>query len=163
MRHSQIVGKNALKGWQGLLVILAVLVSIYALNALFTFFTVLGLDYLIGSILFWVSGVGIAVFLFYRFAIVYQYDMGEVKLVLSRVYIKNPRVMEEILTREIVFLGSLEDARKRYPNAGVRRALTRRAGDSACALVYVRGKVPHIILWSPNAELRGAVESLFRK
>ena len=163
MRHSQIVGKNGLKSWQGLLVVLAVLVSMYALNALFTFFTVLGLDYLIGSILFWGFGVGIAVFLFYRFGIVYQYDIGEVKLVLSRVYIKNPRVMEEILTREIAFLGSPEEARKRYPSAGVRRALTHRAQDSVCALVYVRGNTPRIVLWEPNAEMREAVLAFARK
>ena len=163
MRHTQIVGKNGLKGWQGLLVVLVVLVSIYALNAVFTFFTVLGLDYLIGSILFWGFGVGIAVFLFYRFAIVYRYDIGEVKLVLSRVYIKNPRVMEEILTREIVFLGTPEEAKKRYPDASVRRALTHRAADPVRALVYVRGKSPRVILFEPNAEMCEAIQAFVRK
>lgn len=163
MRHSQTVGKNGLKSWQGLLVVLTVLISIYALNALFTFFTVLGLDYLIGSILFWGLGVGIAVFLFYRFAIVYQYDIGEVKLILSRVYIKNPRVMEEILTREIVFLGSPEEAKKRYPEASVRRALTHRAADPVQALVYVRGKTAKTILFEPNAEIREAIQTFVRK
>ena len=163
MRHTQTVGKGFLKGWQGILIVLGVLLYIYVLNVILMYFTTLGLNFLIGSILFWVFGVGLAVYLFYRFSLLFEYDLGDAKLVVSRIYIKNPRVMLEILTREMTFVGTPEEAAKRYPQASVQRALTRRSPDPVTALVYMRGKSPRTLLIEPNAEMRAALMELTKK
>lgn len=163
MKHSQTVGKGGVKGLSGFLIIIAAVAAIYALNFVLSVLTRLGLNFLIGSLLFWGLGIGLALFLFYRFALLYQYELSDAKFVISRVYIHNPRPMLEIYPREIVFLGPPEEARRRYPNASTQRAITRRAPDPVTALVYVRDKAPHLVLIEPDQDIKTALLAVVKK
>ena len=157
MKHEQTVGKGGTKSWVGFFVAIGVVLLFYGFNLLLTYFVNLGLNLLVASIIFWGLGIAVASALFYRFAIIYKFELGEVKFTVSRIYLHNPRMMLEILTREIVFLGTPEEAKARWPEARISRAVSHRASDPIAALVYIRGKDARMLLFEPNEDMKGAL------
>ncbi|MBQ9408962.1 MAG: hypothetical protein IJU28_06190 [Clostridia bacterium] len=80
------------------------------------------------------------------------YTLDAMKLTFSRVYIKNPRLSEQIMLREILFFGSVEDSRA-YAFKCTQRFTARRGNLPTRAIVYKReGKIKRI-LFSPNEEI----------
>ena len=80
------------------------------------------------------------------------YTLDEVKLTFSRVYLKNPRLAEQIMLREIVFFGSTEEAKK-YGYTRTQRFTARRGNLETRAIVYKREGKLRRILFSPNEEI----------
>ncbi len=138
MTITQLSGKNRLKPGYGLLLIVGLVAAVFAMNLLLGGFMALGLPFLYASILFWVFCVGLLALVFQRFGLVYRYDVDGVKLIISRIYLRNPRFYEQVLLREIVFVGSPEEARRRNPDAGVKRAYAHRDKNGPVTAVTLR-------------------------
>ena len=115
MTISRLSGKNRLKPGYGVLLILGLVAAVFLMNLLLGGFMALGLPFTCASILFWVFCVALLGLVFQHFGLVYRYDIDGVKLIVSRIYLRNPRFYEQVLLREIVFVGSEEEARRRNP------------------------------------------------
>lgn len=131
MTITRLSGKNRLKPGYGVLLILAMVATVFLMNLLLGGFMALGLPFLYASILFWVFCVGLL-------GLVYRYDIDGVKLIISRIYLRNPRFYEQVLLREIVFVGTPEEARRRNPDASEKRAYARRDKNGPLTAVTIR-------------------------
>lgn len=100
--------------------------------------------------------LGLFMILLYCFSLSCVYALDGVKLTFSRVYIKNPRLSEQIMLREILFFGSVEDA-KRYEHTRTQRFIAKRSGLPTRALLYRRDGKIRRILFSPNEEISKAL------
>lgn len=138
MTITQLSGKNRLKPGYGLLLIVGLVAAVFAMNLLLGGFMALGLPFLYASILFWVFCIALLMLVFQRFGLVYRYDIDGVKLIISRIYLRNPRFYEQVLLREIVFVGSPEEARRRNPDASVKRAYAHRDKNGSVTAVTLR-------------------------
>ncbi len=138
MTISQFSGKNRLKPGYGVLLILALVAAVFLMNLLLGGFMAVGLPFTYASILFWVFCVALLVLVFQRFGLVYRYDIDGVKMIISRIYLRNPRFYEQVLLREIVFVGSEEEARRRNPDASVKRAYAHRDRNGPVTAVTLR-------------------------
>ena len=138
MTITRLSGKNRLKPGYGVLLILAMVATVFLMNLLLGGFMALGLPFLYASILFWVFCVGLLGLVFQRFGLVYRYDIDGVKLIISRIYLRNPRFYEQVLLREIVFVGTPEEARRRNPDASEKRAYARRDKNGPLTAATIR-------------------------
>lgn len=159
----QYVGRGKLKNWQGILIIALTVASVYALNFLFGLISLIGAPEIVLTAGFWAGAFAIAAWLFYRYALVYVYQVGTAKASVSRVYIKNPRLMEEFLLREIVFVGTLAEAKKRFPGARFRKAVSVRDTNAPIAAVYKRSGAVKGLILQPNAEICAALQNAVKK
>ena len=100
--------------------------------------------------------LGLFLTLLYCFSLSCVYALDGVKITFSRVYIKNPRLTEQIMLREILFFGPVEDA-KRYEHTRTQRFTARRGGLPTRALLYRRDGKIRRILFSPNEEISKAL------
>lgn len=138
MTITRLSGKNRLKPGYGVLLILAMVATVFLMNLLLGGFMALGLPFLYASILFWVFCVGLLGLVFQRFGLVYRYDIDGVKLIISRIYLRNPRFYEQVLLREIVFVGTPEEAHRRNPDASEKHAYARRDKNGPLTAVTIR-------------------------
>ena len=138
MTITRLSGKNRLKPVYGVLLIFALVAAVFLMNLLLGGFMALGLPYLYASILFWVFCVALLGLVFQHFGLVHRYDIDGVKLIISRIYLRNPRFYEQVLLREIVFAGSPEEARRRNPDATEKRAYARREKNGPLTAVTFR-------------------------
>ena len=106
MTISRLSGKNRLKPGYGVLLILGLVAAVFLMNLLLGGFMALGLPFTCASILFWVFCVALLGLVFQHFGLVYRYDIDGVKLIVSRIYLRNPRFYEQVLLREIIILSN---------------------------------------------------------
>ena len=95
--------------------------------------------------------------LFHFLSLSCVYTLDGVKLTFSRVYIKKPRLAEQIMLREIVFFGLPEDARH-HAYSHTQRFTARRGSIETRAIIYRRGGKTQRILFSPNEEITQALQ-----
>lgn len=160
---SQVSGKGNLKTGKALLLIFAAVVSLFAVEKLLEFLVNRGMPKLMGSILLWLYAAALVILLFARFSLVSLYELDGVKLIFSRIYIRKPRLSEQVLLREIVFFGSPEQAAAKYQCVHTKRYTSFRSKYAAQAIVIRRDKQYIRILFSPNEEICAALTAHFAK
>ena len=89
------------------------------------------------------------------------YTLDGLTLSFSRVYLKNPRLAEQIMLREVVFYGSPEES-KNYACARTQRFTARRGNLTTRAVIYQREGKYRRILFSPNAQIDDALREAVR-
>lgn len=119
----QIVAHKKLRPWQGLLLIAAVIAALLLINLLLGAFMQRLIGYTAASIAFWVIGAAIAYWVFRRYVAAYAYELSADVLRLSRSYGKRERFICDIYLNRAVFVGSVEDARKKFGKTPTVRAL----------------------------------------
>ena len=159
----QIVEHRRLGAAQGVLLI-AVLVA-----------ALIGLDYLsaqvlprwIGarpaSLMFWVLGGVVALWVLHEFIVKYVYELSGDILRLSRSYGKRPRHIEDIYLRQIVFVGDPQEAKQRHPKARRVSAKRREKALPVTAVVYKKAEGEGVALIQANEELRARLEACARE
>ena len=159
----QIVGDKEVSTKTGLIVVFLSFLSIALLSALFSMLSSLGVSPLVTSTGFWLSGGTIAAFVFHRFVIRYLYTLDGVKLIVDRVFSRKPRLMEQVLLREIVFVGSKADALKKYPSVKVKNAIRKTNPIEPTCIVYKRAGETKAILIQANEEIASALRDAVKK
>lgn len=160
---AQTTGKSKMKTWKALLLILVSVLSLYAVEKLLEWLVSRGMPFLMGSILVWLYTAALVVLLFFRFSLVSLYELDGVKLVFSRIYVRKPRLSEQVLLRELVFFGSPEDAARKYQCVKTKRFTSFRSKYAVQALVLKRQKQYIRILFCPNEEICAALTAHFTK
>lgn len=159
----QQIGKEGLSSVLGLAVIVVSLIILLAASFFFRYLSSLGVAPLITSTGFWLVGGIVAAYVFHRYVISYVYTLDGVKLIVERVFSRKPRFMQQILLREIVFIGPLETAKEKYRIEAKQKAVRKQEKIEENAIVYKRDGEMRALIIQPNAELLEALKELTKK
>ena len=155
---SQSTKQKKLKPALTLLLVFGSVISVYIVNIILTLCVNKSLiSFNVGSVLLWAYVVILFLLIFTRFCLISVYELDGVKLCFSRIYIKNPRLMEAIMLREVVFFGSPIDAKQKYEISGTKRFTSRRSPYAVQSLVYKREKEYKQILFCPDEKICEAI------
>ena len=153
----QTVSHSKLRPWQGILIVLLLVALLVAINYLLGLYLQRLVGYTAASIAFWVIGAGIAYYTFRRFVVAYTYELTEDVLRLNRAYGKRERHICDIYVNRMLFVGTREEAQKRYGKTRIVRALRGCDDLPVTAIVYDASDGRHTALLQANDELRGAL------
>lgn len=153
MKVTHLVGQNEVSGKTGLIVVAASLVALYLDSMLATLLSKLGLAPLFTSLIFWGLGGLVAVLVFNRFVIRYLYTVDGVKVTIERIYQKKPRPMVEFMKRDILFVGSYEEAVKKHGKTRIHRAVRKTNSNAPVCVVFKRGGEKQMLIFQPNEEI----------
>ena len=154
--------KGKLKPILGLLIVLLSVLSLFILDGALVWFNGRGkLPTTAANIIIGAYALLLFALLLYFLSLSCVYMLDGVKLTFSRVYIKNPRLSEQIMLREIVFFGSLADS-KQYAFSRTQRFTARRGNIPTAAILYKRDGKTRRILFSPNEELTNALKEALK-
>lgn len=150
----QIVAHKKIGALQGILIVAGLAAALALLNYL-----VLGyLAYYIGngasSIAFWVLGGLIAWGVLRIYIVKYSYELGDEALRLTRAYGRRERYIDDIYLHQMLFVGKPDEAKKKWPNARLVKAIHAKGEDAVTAIVYRASDGNRIALLQPNAELK---------
>lgn len=150
----QIVAHKKIGALQGILIVAGLAAALALLNYL-----VLGyLAYYIGngasSIAFWVLGGLIAWGVLRIYIVKYSYELGDEALRLTRAYGRRERYIDDIYLHQMLFVGKPDEAKKKWPNARLVKAIHAKGEDTVTAIVYRASDGNRIALLQPNAELK---------
>ncbi len=154
----QIVERKKLGALQGIALILGLVAVLVILNFLCGAFLARWIGYNPASLVFWILGGGIALWMLHVFIVKYVYELTDDVLRLNRSYGKRPRHIVDIYLRQIAFVGDPAEARRRYPHA--RKTSATRGGVDLpiVAVVYRTADGEDMALIQANPELRAKLE-----
>jgi len=161
---TQVTGKGVMKPLTGILLIIALVALLFVtfmLEQLLVMFT--GIPALLGSVILYGTALVVFLYVLKRYCIVHMYTMDGVKLLLYRVYIRNPRFCQQILFRECVYFGDPETAARKFAITKTRSYAGHRDVYAAQALVYKEGKKYCQVLLTPNEKLCAAILEAVKK
>lgn len=154
----QIVERKRLGPVRGALLILGLVAVLVILNFLCGAFLARWIGYNPASLVFWILGGCIALWMLHAYVVKYVYEMDADVLRLSRSYGKRPRHIADIYLRQIRFVGDPEAAKKRFPRAKKLSATRGGVDIPVLAVVYRTADGEGLALLQANAELQAKLE-----
>lgn len=149
----QTVAHKKLNSLQGILLVLGLVAAILLLN-----FIIEIAGRFIGAgaatACFWVIGILIVLWVYRTYIVAYQYELDADELRLSRRYGKRERPIETVYLRNLQYIGSFEEAQKRYPRAKKVAAVHSRCGIQPTAIVYKDSEGMRIALIQADEALK---------
>ncbi|MBE5807758.1 MAG: hypothetical protein E7317_05400 [Clostridiales bacterium] len=115
------------------------------------------------AVAFWGIGLVIALFVMRRYVLSYSYILGPGMLRISFAYGRYERVMTDIYLNNILYAGTLEQAKGRFPDARVNSACIKRAPFAPLAVACRDGGKPAIYVIQPDEVIREKIEAARRK
>lgn len=154
---TQVTGKGVIKPLKGIAIVLSLAAFLFLMDMVLRFWVLMGLNRTIGTVLLY--GIAVLLFLYVlkRFCIVHMYTMDGVRLYLYRIYLKNPRFMEQVLFRECAYFGDPVTAAKKFGNIKTKSYCGYRDKYAVQALIVKSGKGYRRILLTPNEEMCSAI------
>jgi hypothetical protein len=117
----QRLANPKLKWWQGILLILGIILILFAgqfAAAAYTFYSGFENAPMQASVVFWIFGIILAVVVIRYFVMEYEYTLEGLAFRIDRIYGgMRPRMAVQVVTRKIRFVGTPEDAQAKYPGA----------------------------------------------
>ena len=151
----QEVRGKSLAGLRGVAVVAGVVAAIWLLSRLLTVLQAF-IGYTAASILLWLCGILLALWILRRFVMGYRYELNGEELALGRLYGRRVRFMDRLLLRSAVACGSLENMKKRWPDAEVERAVCGNCPMEEMAVVFKADSVKIVVL-QPDDAFRSAI------
>lgn len=158
----QTVEHEKLGALKGILLIVGLVAVLFILNFLCGAFLARWIGYNPASLVFWVLGGAIALWMLHVYVVKYVYELTEDVLRLSRSYGKRPRHIEDVYLRRIVYVGDPAEAKRRYPHARKVSATRRDSKLPAAAVVYRTSDGEGMALIQPDGALRARLEECAR-
>lgn len=149
----QIVAHKKIGSMQGFLLVLGLVAALVLLNYLVLGFLATYIGNSASSLAFWALGGLIAWGVLHVYVVKYSYELGEDILRMNRAYGKRERHIDDIYLNNLIFLGSPEEAKKRWPDARRVKAVHPKGENATMALVYKVADGRRIALFQPNDEL----------
>ena len=133
----QIVRNEKMTPLKGVGLIAALVAFLLLLNYVLTGFAARLVGSTVSTILFWLCGAVVALWMLRNFVVAYSYELTNDLLRICRKYGKRERFIADIYLNRLRFVGTLEEAKSRYPNAkGSFKAVHPRSDLQTTALVY---------------------------
>ena len=158
----QIVAHKKLGAVQGILLVLGLVVLLLLINYVAIDFLALHLGSTAASIGFWVLGGALAWLVFRVYIVNFVYEMDEDILRLSRKYGKRERHIEDIYLNRMLYIGTPEEAKKRYPQAKKVSATHASSKEARTAVVYQTSAGSRIAIIQANSELKAKLVARMR-
>ena len=159
----QIVGHKKISSLGGFLIVLA-LVAILVFINYFVLSCIAGwIGYTAASVGFWIIGILLALYVLRVYVVRYSYEIDGGVLRLNRSYGKRKRFIEDIYLRQILFTGTKDAAKKRYPSVKTVRALYCRSDIAPLAVVYKNSEGIKCALIQANDEIRICLENAVKE
>jgi len=159
----QTVAHKKLRPWQGILLILAVIAALVLIKFLLSALLMNLIGYTACSVAFWVIGAAIAYWVFRRYIATYTYDLSADVLRLCRSYGKRERFICDIYLNRVLFVGTAEDARKKFGKTGTVRAMRGCDHLPVTAIVYDSADGRRTALIQADDELKGALVNRMKR
>ena len=166
----QSIGHKKLNPLQGLLLIVCLLAILFLVNYLAidlfgAWFSRISerAGGLAGLIAFWVIGGFIALQVLRVYVARVSYTLGEDVLRLCRMYGKRERHIADVYLSQLLFVGSPEDARKRYGKLNCDKALHPSCKLPATALVYRNASGTRVALIQADEDMKAALTKRMKK
>jgi len=157
MLYQNTKGKT-LKPWLSFALIIGGVAGVYIVNWLLEKLVGSGtISFTVASVLLWAYTIVSFLFIFTRYCLVSVYEMDGVKLVFSRIYIAKPRLIEQLMLRDIAFFGSPLQAATKYKLSSTKRFTSRRSPYAVQAIVFKRNNKWQAIEFNPNEEFCTAI------
>ena len=153
----QTVEHKKLSALRGVLLIAGLVAALAALDILCVRVLARWIGAQPAALAFWILGGLIALWMLHVYVVKYVYELNPDVLRLNRSYGKRPRHIEDIYLRQIVFVGTPEEAQRRHPRA--RRVS---AELPVTAVVYKSSDGERVALIQANAELKQKLEETVR-
>ena len=141
--------------WKGFCLVALVVAAIKLLSVALSW-AQRWIGYAAASVGLWVLGFGIAFLLLRVFVLGYRYELDGEELNIKYLYGRRARFLDRVLLRTAVAYGSLDDMRKRYPQAPVRKAVRKDCNLPALAVVF-RSADTKILYLQPDDALKNAI------
>lgn len=154
----QRVANPKLKWWQGILVILGIILILFAGQ-----FAAAAYTYLSGStnapvqasVAFWIFGIIIALLVIRHFVMEYEYTLEGLTFRIDRIYGgMRPRMAIQIVTRKIRFVGTPEGAQTKYPGAHPSNYTRAKAGIEIVVVAFEDKNGVRLLNVQPDEKLR---------
>ena len=155
----QVVGHKKMTPARGFLVVLALVAVLVLINYIVLDYLAGWIGYTAASIGFWVIGILLALYVLRVYVVRYGYEIDGGVLRLTRSYGKRARFIEDIYLRQIVFTGTPEAAKKRYPETRRVRALYCRSDLPTLAVVYKGSDGVKTALIQADAQTRALLDA----
>lgn len=149
----QTVYNRKLSDFQGFLVVLGLVIALVICNYLVIDVLAKFLGYTAASIGFWVIGILLGLWVFHEFIEAYQYELGEDVLRLNRAYGKRTRLIDDIYLSQLIFVGEIDSAMAKNPNAKCVKAYHKKCPIPVSAVVYDSASGRKMALIQANAEI----------
>ena len=166
----QSIGHKKLNPLQGILLIVCLMAILFLVNYLAI--DLFGVWFsriseraggLAGLIAFWVIGGFIALQVLRVYVARVSYTLGEDVLRLCRMYGKRERHIADVYLSQLLFVGSPEDARKRYGKLNCDKALHPSCKLPATALVYRNASGTRVALIQADEDMKAALTKRMKK
>ena len=158
----QIVAHKKLHPVVGVLIIVLLVAFLLLLNYLLGFLVPL-VGQTVSEIFFWLIGALIAWWFLRTYVVKIGYEMTEDVLRLTRMYGKRERFIADIYLNRLLFVGSLEEAKKKNPTAKIVRALQATSKIPVTAVVYKTSSEVSIALIQADEELLNRLKQRMQK
>ena len=113
--------------------------------------------------LFWIAGLLIALWTLRRFVLSYSYIVSGSVLRISFAYGRYERTMADLYFNNLLFAGTPEEAKTRWPAARVNRAVLKDCPLEQMAAVFRDNGKPAIYLLQPDETVRAEIENQWKK
>ena len=150
----QTVAHKKLGSLQGLLLVLGLVALLVLINYVALELLAKYLGYAAASLGFWILGGFVAWQVLRIYITTFVYELGEDVLRLSRKYGKRERLIDDIYLSRLLYVGSPEEAKKRYPQAVKVNAVQASAKLPVTAIVYQTSSGMRTALLQANDELK---------
>ena len=159
----QIIAHKKIGPVQGILLVLALVIILVLANYLVIGYLAAYLGNAAANIAFWIIGVLLAWQVLRLDIATFAYEMDDDVLRLSRRYGRKERIIEDIYLSRLLFVGSPEEAKKRYPQAKKLNAVHPGTKDAVTAVVYQNSIGTQIALTQLNDEFKAKLVEVVRK
>lgn len=114
-------------------------------------------------VIFWVLGALVAMYAMRRFVMSFSYAANGSMLQITFAYGRYRRMMEEIYFGNMLYSGTLEEMKKRFPGARVNRATRPGCEHAELAVAYRNNGKTDIMVLQPDETLRGIITDHIKK
>lgn len=158
----QIVAHKKLSALHGFLLVLGILAVLLVMNNLVLGVLTRAVGFTVANVIFWLVGALMALWVLRVYVVKYIYELGPDVLRLNRAYGKRERHIEDIYLSQLVFVGSSEEAKKRWPEAKRVRAVHARGEEAVTAVVYRTASGVRTALLQANPALKAKLVERLR-
>ena len=166
----QSIGHKKLKPLQGVLLIIGLFAALILLNYVAIDFVGLWFSRIseragtiAGLVAFWGLGGGIALQVLRVYVARVGYTMNEDLLRMSRFYGKRERHIEDVYLNQLLFVGTLADAQKRFGKLRCTKATHPSCKLPRTALVYKTSSGTHMALIQADEDMKAALTQRVKK
>ena len=158
----QIVAHKKLSALHGFLLVLGILAVLLVMNNLVLGVLTRAVGFTVANVTFWLVGALMALWVLRVYVVKYIYELGPDVLRLNRAYGKRERHIEDVYLSQLVFVGSPEEAKKRWPEAKRVRAVHARGEEAVTAVVYRTASGVRTALLQANPALKAKLVERLR-